>query len=63
MTSPYFESVSGEKWNPAATMLLISFNKDKVTSAKIHKTIVNEEFATEKETAPDEVYNNLPGCC
>lgn len=57
------EGVNSAEWNSESKMLHVSFNKDKVSLSDIHKAIANAGHDTEEETAPEDVYNNLPGCC
>jgi hypothetical protein len=44
-------------------MITVSFNSKEITLAEIHKKIASVGYDTELETASDEVYNNLHGCC
>lgn len=57
------EGVNLADWNVDTKMIHISFNKDKTTLANIHKTIASAGHDTNKEAAPDNVYDDLPGCC
>jgi len=43
--------------------MTVSFNPKKITLAQIHKNIASVGYDTELETASDEVYNQLHGCC
>lgn len=55
--------VSKAEWNKETKMMTVSYNSKKITLAQIHKTIASVGYDTELETASDEVYNNLHGCC
>jgi copper chaperone CopZ len=55
--------VSKAKWNQETKMITVSFNSKEITLAEIHKKIASVGYDTELETASDEVYNNLHGCC
>ena len=50
-------------WSTEDHILHLSFDKKKVKLKEIHKAIAQAGHDTELEKAPDEVYNNLPGCC
>ncbi|MCW3788686.1 efflux RND transporter periplasmic adaptor subunit [Plebeiibacterium sediminum] len=59
-------SVSGVKsaeWNEDSKMIHVSYLSDQSSLDKIHKAIAKVGHDTDKEKAPDEVYNNLPACC
>jgi len=55
--------VSKAEWNKETKMMTVSFNPKKITLAQIHKNIASVGYDTELETASDEVYNQLHGCC
>jgi len=55
--------VSKAEWNQETKMITVSFNSKEITLAEIHKKIASVGYDTELETASDEVYNNLHGCC
>ncbi len=57
------DGVNSAEWNTDSKTLHVSFNKDKVALADIHKAVAKVGHDTEKETAPNDVYNNLPECC
>jgi len=57
------KGVNEVDWSQETKMIHVSFNSDKVKLTEIHKTIAKAGYDTELETADDEVYNNLPGCC
>lgn len=62
-TAMELDGVNSAEWNSENKMLHISFNKDKVSLSDIHRAIANVGHDTEKETAPNDVYKNLPECC
>jgi copper chaperone CopZ len=55
--------VSKAEWNKETKMITVTFNSKKITLAQIHKNIASVGYDTELETASDEVYNKLHGCC
>lgn len=55
--------VSKADWNKETKIMSVSYNSQKITLAQIHKKIAAVGYDTELETASDEVYNNLHGCC
>lgn len=55
--------VSSAEWNKDTKMITVKFNPKKITLAEIHKKIAGVGYDTELETASDEVYNKLHGCC
>jgi len=57
------DGVNSASWSEETKLLEVSFNNDKVKLGKIHKAIAKAGHDTEKEMAPDEVYNDLPACC
>lgn len=62
-TAISIEGVNSAEWDIDSKMLHISFNNKNVALADIHKAIAKVGHDTEKEKAPDDVYNSLPGCC
>ncbi len=57
------EGVNVADWNIETKQIHVSFNKDKTSLNKIHKAIAAAGYDTEKETASQEAYENLPSCC
>jgi len=57
------EGVSSANWDVDTKIIQVSFNRDMTSLDKIHKAIASAGHDTEKESAPQEVYNNLPACC
>jgi len=55
--------VSKAEWNKETKMITVTFNSKKITLVQIHKNIASVGYDTESETASDEVYNKLHGCC
>jgi len=55
--------VNSADWNVDSKIMQISFNPEKITLDRIHKTIAAAGHDTELETAPDSVYQTLPECC
>ena len=57
------KGVSKAEWNKETKMMTVVFNPDKISLAEIHRKIAAEGYDTEMETATDEAYDNLHGCC
>lgn len=57
------KGVSKADWNQETKMITVVFNPKKITLAEIHKKIAAVGYDTELETAKDETYNALHGCC
>jgi len=55
--------VSNAEWNDESMELTVTYDASKVTIEKVHKAIATIGHDTDKETAPDNVYKKLPGCC
>jgi len=54
---------SSAKWDTETKMLSVSYNAKKTNAQKIQEAIAAVGYDTRDLTAPDEVYNNLHGCC
>ncbi len=57
------EGVHSADWDQETNMVHLTFNPYKIQEINIHKAIAKVGHDTDKESAPDEVYNNLPECC
>lgn len=57
------KSISKAEWNMETKMMTVVFNPKKISLSQIHKKIASVGYDTEQETASDEVYNKLHGCC
>lgn len=55
--------VTSASWSSETKMLSVKYNSDKLSNTKIQKAIATVGHDTQDETATDEVYNKLPGCC
>jgi len=62
-TANGLSGVNSAEWNQDSQMLHIAYDPDKIKISKIHKAIAAAGHDTELERAPDDVYNELPGCC
>lgn len=51
------------EWNIKSKELVVVYNPTKISLEKIHELIAKSGHDTEKATAPDSVYSELPGCC
>ncbi|UCG26979.1 MAG: efflux RND transporter periplasmic adaptor subunit [Bacteroidales bacterium] len=57
------DGVKSAEWDEVTKIIHISYDKELVKLRDIHKAIAKAGHDTEKEKAPDEVYNALPECC
>ena len=57
------DGVNSAIWHEESKMINISFNKDKLSLKDIHKAIAIVGHDTELETASQDVYDKLHGCC
>ncbi len=57
------DGVNSANWSTETKVIHVSFNKEKVNLASIHKAIAKSGYDTEKETALEEAYVKLPACC
>jgi mercuric ion binding protein len=57
------DGVTKALWNAESKIMTVSYNPDKVSSDAIQKNIADVGHDTEKYSADDKVYNELPGCC
>lgn len=57
------EGVSKAEWNAETKLLTVSYDSTKIIAEALQQKIAAVGHDTEKFTAPDSVYENLPGCC
>ncbi|GAF05263.1 efflux RND transporter periplasmic adaptor subunit [Saccharicrinis fermentans] len=57
------EGINVADWNVETKQMHVSFNNDKVSLDKIHKTIAAAGYDTEMVKGNDNAYKNLPECC
>ena len=50
-------------WDSKTQLLTVTYNPEKTGKEALSKKLAAAGHDTEKFKAPDEVYNNLPGCC
>lgn len=50
-------------WNEDAKILTVKFLATKTSVANIEKKVAASGYDTQNETAPNDVYENLHGCC
>ena len=50
-------------WNTETKILSVSYDAKKTTNKKIQQAIAAAGYDTQDETASDEAYNKLHGCC
>jgi len=61
-TANGLEGVSEAVWDKETEVVKFAYTSD-VTVDDVHKAIAASGHDTDKLTAPDDVYNALPGCC
>lgn len=57
------ENIAKVNWNKDTKMATISYDSSKTTLDEILQRIANAGYDSDAFTAPDDVYNNLHGCC
>ncbi len=57
------ENVTFASWDMEKQELHLNFDPDKTSIETISKAIAAAGHDTDKDKAPDEVYNALPACC
>ncbi|MBS4040872.1 MAG: heavy-metal-associated domain-containing protein [Flavobacteriales bacterium] len=57
------ENIAKVNWNKDTKMATISYDSSKTTLDEILQRIANVGYDSDAFTTPDEVYNNLHGCC
>jgi Cu(I)/Ag(I) efflux system membrane fusion protein len=57
------EGVASAAWDAEAHQLQIQFDAAKTSVEAVSKAVAGVGYDTEKDQAPDEVYNALPPCC
>jgi copper chaperone CopZ len=57
------DGVSKADWDKKTKMIEVTYDQDQVKVDDIHKAIADVGHDTEKETADQDVYDDLPGCC
>lgn len=57
------KGVKSAVWDVDTKIIVVVYDKTKITEDKIHALISGVGHDTDKQTAPDKVYNKLPGCC
>ena len=50
-------------WNKETKMLTVTYDASKTSNDAIQKKVASVGHDTEKYTAPEKVYEKLPGCC
>jgi copper chaperone CopZ len=50
-------------WSPETKLLQVTYSSAKTNTDKIQQAIAQSGYDTQGFTAPDEVYNQLHGCC
>lgn len=57
------EGVSSAIWNVDSKIMTVTYDSTKVTNDGIQQKIAAVGHDTDKQTAKEEVYKKLPGCC
>jgi copper chaperone CopZ len=57
------EGVTKANWNEDTKIMTVSYDPAKTDAKKVQKAIAAVGHDTEKETAKEDVYKKLPGCC
>ncbi|MFA5834534.1 MAG: ATPase [Bacteroidota bacterium] len=55
--------VKFSKWDKTSKMLKIAYLSEKISLDSLQQRLASVGHDTEKFTAADSVYTNLPGCC
>ncbi len=57
------EGVSTADWDKETKMIEVTFNSTNTDIHKVHQAIAKTGHDTKMHKAPDNVYDELPGCC
>lgn len=57
------KGVKSAVWDVDTKIIVVVYDKTKITEDKIHSLIAAAGHDTDKQAAPDKVYRKLPGCC
>ncbi|MDR1879929.1 MAG: heavy-metal-associated domain-containing protein [Tannerellaceae bacterium] len=57
------KGVSSAAWDKATKQLHLHYDAEKTSVETVSKAIAKTGHDTEKDKAPDKVYNALPDCC
>ncbi len=59
----YIDRIAQVEWSPKTKMASISYDSAQTTIDEILKRIAAAGYDSDEYRAPDEVYQNLHGCC
>ena len=62
-TTRGIEGVKRAEWHAASQMLHVAFNRNQVQLRGVHEAIARAGHDTDRLSAPDTVYEQLPMCC
>jgi Cu(I)/Ag(I) efflux system membrane fusion protein len=62
-TATSVEGVSSATWNSETKNLEFAYDAEKTTPEAVSKALAKVGHDTDKDKAPDDIYNALPGCC
>jgi len=57
------KGVKFAEWDKTEQTLKVVYKPSKVSEIAIHEAVAAAGHDTQKSKAPEEVYNDLPGCC
>lgn len=57
------KEVSSASWDKKSKMLTVRYDSTAITFDSLQQRVAAAGHDTQKFKAPDEVYENLPGCC
>ncbi len=57
------DEVEKASWDKNTRMLTVSYRPAEISVDSLHKRIASVGHDTDKEIAPDEVYEAMPDCC
>lgn len=62
-TAAFVKKEAKAEWDVDSKMAVITYDSTQTTLDDVLKRIADNGYDSDKFTAPDDVYSNLPGCC
>lgn len=62
-TAAFVKKQASAQWDVDSKMAVINYDSTQTTLDDVLKRIADVGYDSDKFTAPDDVYNSLPGCC
>lgn len=62
-TAAFVKNEVKAEWDVDSKMVAITYDSTQTTLDDVLKRIAEVGYDSDKFTAPDDVYNDLPGCC